>query len=68
MIVLDNENELGDIVYLKTDVNQYPRMVTAFKYSGGGITYQLSSGTLDCWHFGIEVSKTRDGLLKSENS
>jgi hypothetical protein len=50
------EFEEGDIVYLKTDPEQLPRMVTAYKVRGGVVTYELSLGEACSWHQGVEIS------------
>lgn len=58
----------SDIVYLKTDPQQLPRMVTAIKLcADGGILYQLTAGTVYSDHYGIELSSEKDVLITSTN-
>ncbi len=53
----------GDIVYLKTDKEQLPRIITAIKICGdGGIIYSMNQGTQETYHYDIEFSTERDIL------
>lgn len=64
MIKLDNKFDFGDTVYLKTDMDQKPRMVVAFEvYVGGETLYKLASGTLASYHYEMEISTDRDKML-----
>lgn len=57
----------GDIVYLKTDPDQKPRMVVAITIRPGGPTsnyYELACGEESSFHFDIEMSKEADQALK----
>jgi len=47
-----------DIVYLITDPERLPRMVTAYKVNKYDITYELSCGTLVSWHYDFEISQS----------
>lgn len=67
MMVIDTEFEIEDVVYLKTDINQYPRIITKICLSKSGVTYELSAGTISSWHFGFEFSSDKDMVIKSEN-
>lgn len=49
-----------DIVYLKTDPDILPRMVTGYKVTKKDITYELSCGTLVSWHYGFEIQKEKE--------
>lgn len=61
MIVIENKYEIGEIVYLKTDSDQLPRVVIAFKvYSQGEMMYEVVSGTLQSLHYNFELSKEKD--------
>lgn len=60
VMVTSVAHEIGDVVFLITDIEQEPRMVTAITVRANGITdYQLSCGTLATWHYSIEISSER---------
>ena len=44
-MVIENEFEIQDIVYLRHDIEQHPRMVTAIIWDGHKIMYEVISGT-----------------------
>ena len=54
------EYSIGQIVYLRTDPEQHHRMVTSITESPNGITYGLSLGDEQTWHYSIEISPDRD--------
>ena len=54
----------GDIVYLKTDPDQLPRMVVGLTVRPTGILYELSHGATGSDHYEIEISPTPDLNLK----
>lgn len=60
MMVIDNKFEIGQIVFLKTDVDQYPRMVTRLNVAPNVITYCLSFGTSESWHYDNEISDIKE--------
>lgn len=55
--------DLGQVVYLKTDVEQKPRIVTGITIRETGIVYELSSGTDAYNHYGFELSSTKDQVM-----
>jgi hypothetical protein len=58
---IENKFDIGQIVYLKTDEDQKPRMVTELKISANrGIMYALSAGASDTYHYAIEISETKN--------
>jgi len=57
---------LGDICFLKTDVEQFERMIIACRFSTNGVIYTLVCGEKDSDHFEIEMSAKKD-LLKELN-
>jgi len=63
-MVVDNKFNIGDIVYLKTDKDQSPRMVTALHIKSDSIQYLLSAGSVDSYHQLIEISPTENELMK----
>jgi hypothetical protein len=52
--------EVGDLVYLRTDPDQYERMVTGIIVSGGGPVYRLCLGTQESYHHAIEMTAEID--------
>lgn len=63
-MVISNKFSFGQIVYLKTDKDQLPRMVTKMQVNSNmSVIYELSCGTQDTWHFAIEIAEERDTLL-----
>jgi len=66
MMVIDNKYELGQIVYLVTDTDQQPRMITMFKIFPGStsIMYQLSFGREFSDHYDCEISTEENIAIK----
>jgi len=54
----------GDIVFLKTDPDQNPRMITVIKIFPAGITYNLSFGSHDSDHYEMEISTEPNELTR----
>lgn len=66
MIVVENEYDFGDIVYLKTDNEQLPRMITSIEvFKNGELLYKLACGTVTTPHYEYEISSQKDvvGIL-----
>lgn len=59
MMVLDNKFEIGSYVYLKTDPAQEKRIVTGFNVRATSITYMLSLGANESYHYEFEISDER---------
>lgn len=60
-IIVENRFYHGEIVYLKTDREQLPRLVSCIKvYSQGEVMYELISGTLSSVHYEFEISKEKN--------
>jgi hypothetical protein len=65
---INNQFELGEIIYLKTEVEQLPRIIIGIQIcADGGLIYKCSQGTEVDWHYEIEMSDTLDILLKTSN-
>ena len=56
MITIDNEFSVRQIVYVKTDTEQKPNIVTAIKVYDKDINYQCSCGNLTTDYCGFELS------------
>jgi len=67
MRVIEFAFDMGQEVFLKTDREQYPRMITGYKVSPGGITYEVSCGTLTSWHYDFELSIEKNILTTTTN-
>jgi hypothetical protein len=59
--------EVGQTVYLRTDVDQRSRIVTAITVTQSGVSYELSCGVDKTWHFPIEISTERNILMTTNN-
>jgi len=59
MINLENEYEIEEIVYLKHDIEQHPRMVSGIIWDGHKIMYELISGTEASQHYEYELSNVK---------
>lgn len=66
-MVIENKFNFGDVVYLKTDPEQRPRIVTTFSVGATSILYELSSGTITSWHRDFEITYEKDVLLTTTN-
>lgn len=64
MMVIDNKFNIGDTVYLKTDVNQYERLVTAMQVLPNMIIYRLSCGEIDGWYYDLEIETEKNILVE----
>ena len=59
-MVIDNKFGLGEGVYLRTDPDQYLRIVTGITVRNGGyVSYELSFGVETSWHIESEISKKK---------
>ena len=56
MRFIENYHEIGDVVYLKTDNDQYERIVTGYYVRPSAITYGLTQGTEESWHYDFEIT------------
>lgn len=57
MKITDNKYEIGQLVYLKTDVEQYQRIVTAITLRESGIIYELCQGEKVSSHYEFEINE-----------
>lgn len=62
MITIENRFNLEQIVYVKTDEKQSPRIVTAFNLSILGLRYQLSKDNGADYFYECEVSEEKNFL------
>lgn len=53
---------MGEVVYLKTDPDQLPRIVTGIDIRPGGSAgwrYQLGGGVSDSYHYAMEITREK---------
>tara|TARA_R110000772_G_scaffold13252_1_gene39550 strand:+ start:83 stop:286 length:204 start_codon:yes stop_codon:yes gene_type:complete len=67
MTIIYNKFELKQIVYLCTDIEQRPRIVTGFMYRGSYLVYELASGMDSSAHYESEISEDKDILITTTN-
>jgi hypothetical protein len=61
MMVIENKYDFGQIVFLKCDVDQSPRIVVSIEvYKGGELMYKLSAGDNNSLHFDFEISEEKN--------
>lgn len=65
--MIDLKFNIGDFVYMKTDVKQLKRIVTAIQIMESGIRYCLSCGEDEHYCYAIEISTERDPLISIIN-
>ena len=60
-MVINNDYDIGQIVYLKTDTDQHKRIITALMISSEGmIRYQVACGTTEYWADFCELSTEKN--------
>ena len=57
-----SDYSLGDIVYLKTDIDQKERIIVQMSIRPTGTMYELGCGENSSWHYEIEFGTSRDIL------
>lgn len=63
MMFIENKFNHGQIVYLKTDLEQKPRIVSRFTVMPSGqISYALGCGVEESWHYDFEISEEKEVL------
>jgi hypothetical protein len=68
MMVIDNQFNIGQFVYLITDVDQVRRIITAISIRGNNsISYEVSLGTSCGFHYDFELSLEPDIITKTTN-
>ena len=65
MMMIENKYNIGDIVYLKTDVEQMERIIIAMEINSGGLLYRLSCGENDTYHYAIEMAVEKSFIASS---
>lgn len=62
--IIEHEFSPKEIVYLKTDSSQLPRIITCLLvYEDGSVSYELACGVGKSFHFGFEMSREKNFSL-----
>jgi len=59
MNLLDNQYDIGDRIYLLTDKEQDERFITGILLRQSGISYAVSCGINESWHYDFEITKEK---------
>lgn len=59
-MIVDNKFEIRETVYLLTDPESLPRIITAFYVRDKDITYELTCATDSTIHYEFEISTTKN--------
>ena len=51
---------IGDIVFVTTDPNQYKRLIVAWQIDDTSVMYKLSLDGVNTIHYGTEISKVKE--------
>ena len=62
--MIDNKFSIGQTVYLKTDIEQLPRIVYKFIVYRDSILYAVTQGVNESEHYDFEISKNKNELIK----
>lgn len=60
---INNKYKIEDVVFLITDENQLPRIVTAIQISQYELIYKLVGGTSESWHYDYEIATNKNFLI-----
>lgn len=55
---------IEEIVYLKTDPELFPRMITGYKVSKTYISYEVAFSSMVSWHYDYELTTNKEELIK----
>ena len=62
---IDVDYDIGATVFLKTDEDQRPRIVTGISVRTEGLVmYELAQGSNSTWHYKFEISAEASALVK----
>lgn len=62
-MVVDNKYNIGQTVYLKTDLEQSPRMITKIVIIPNSLFYVLNDGITMSEHYEVEISEEKNALI-----
>ena len=59
-MTINNKFKLGETVYLKTDPDQYARIIVALQITvDGGMLYKLAINMSEQWHYEVELQREK---------
>lgn len=59
-MTINNRFKLGEMVYLKTDPDQYARIIVAIQATiDGGLLYKLCVNMSEQWHYEVEIQRDK---------
>jgi hypothetical protein len=64
MTIIESKYEIGQIIYLKTDIDQKQRIVTGIIVRSQSILYELSCGTETSGHYDFEITTEQNIEIK----
>lgn len=59
-MIIETPFDIGQIVYLVTDKEQNERLLTRITATPNGVTYCLTMGTCESWHYAMEMTSEKD--------
>lgn len=62
---IENAFDIGQRVFLKTDIDQYEHIVTEIRVTASGIMYLIMFYTTGSLHYECELSAEQDILTKT---
>jgi hypothetical protein len=65
-MLIEAKYNFFDEVYLKTDRDQFKRIITRLNVTPNGVTYELTCGTQASWHYDQEISIEKNVLTSTE--
>jgi len=63
-MVIETAFDIGQTVYLKTDVLQTPRIVYGYYVDKTSVLYRLMSGVDSSTHYDFEISESKNVLVE----
>jgi hypothetical protein len=67
IITVSVEFNIGEVLYLKTDKEQAPRILIGYQIYGNVVMYEVICINLISTHYTFELSRTKDVILTSTN-
>lgn len=61
--IIEVEYDYGTIVYLRSDSEKEPRIITGYEINSTGFTYRVECGVQTSYHYGFELTDNKDELL-----
>lgn len=59
-MTINNKFKLGEVVFLRTDPEQFARIIVAIQLTvDGGMLYKLAVGMNEQWHYEVEITREK---------